>query len=705
MLREIKIGDRIILFGKLYRILIKHRGLILMIEMNVDKMIFKWEHETVLSAFLNRDEAVIDTSEEARYPIEHLTDDEKASIRMMRDYIEDMLDKLYPNWDDLAKKRTKPELLKLIDQFICTPKYVRKKVREYLQSGRNEYSLMDRRKMIDHSGCSMVKLRGAKPKYYDPNRIENDEKLKSIYDEYFAQFLNSSEKLTIQAVYDEMVAEHFENTALAPPTYRRFNYYVNRRLEENNMTLKQAKMNARERRNNHRLLKGNAQSGVYYPGQMLEIDAVELDNYNVSLRNRSQLVGKGVMYCAVDVYSCCLVACWIGFENNSITGITDLLYTLLDDHTEEAARYGVELTPELFPSRFIPTSIRTDHGAEYESKEFSRMCKEMGINHHFVAPATGSLKGTVEQFFHQFQTLMKSQLVDAGETYRRYNSNHKQKAVLTIEESRSMMYQFVKYFNRQIRPNYPYTREMIESGIAQCPMAIWEYGIRNIQSPRQVTDENRDMLYFALLRNDIPFRASGKGISYKGLYYWDESSWFLELSMKMNREEKKSIKISGIRYDPRLVDRIYRMENGRLITIPLSFLRDEQKSFLGMSWKEYLELYEMKKENEAAYRPINDQYRREAKKETRKIVDAAKAVKALGSPESKGKNKTTEIRAARKEDGRELVRRDADAKGKLLLPETEIPEPAAAEISQDAPMQPASMEEFLKMTEELSKFN
>ena len=159
---------------------------------------------------------------------------------------------------------------------------------------------------------------------------------------------------------------------------------------------------------------------------------------------------------------------------------------------------------------------------------------------------------------------MKSQLVDAGETYRRYNSNHKQKAVLTIEESRSMMYQFVKYFNRQIRPNYPYTREMIESGIAQCPMAIWEYGIRNIQSPRQVTDKNRDMLYFALLRNDIPFRASGKGISYKGLYYWDESSWFLELSMKMNREEKKSIKISGIRYDPRLVDRIYRMENGRL---------------------------------------------------------------------------------------------------------------------------------------------
>ena len=34
MLKEIKIGDRLVLFGKLYRILIKHRGLILMIEMD-----------------------------------------------------------------------------------------------------------------------------------------------------------------------------------------------------------------------------------------------------------------------------------------------------------------------------------------------------------------------------------------------------------------------------------------------------------------------------------------------------------------------------------------------------------------------------------------------------------------------------------------------------------------------------------------------
>ena len=51
-----------------------------MIEMNVDKMIFKWEHETVLSAFLNRNEAAIDTSEEIQYPIERLTDETTLRI-------------------------------------------------------------------------------------------------------------------------------------------------------------------------------------------------------------------------------------------------------------------------------------------------------------------------------------------------------------------------------------------------------------------------------------------------------------------------------------------------------------------------------------------------------------------------------------------------------------------------------------------------
>ena len=238
MLKEIKIGDRIILFGKLYRILIKHRGLILMIEMNVDKMIFKWEHETVLSAFLNRDEAVIDTSEEIRYPIERLTDDEKASIQMIRDYIENALNQMYPNWDALASKKTKPGLRGLEEKIGCAKSTLVRYLRVYLQSGRNEYALIDKRRMYLGIPESQ-KLRGPKPKYYDPDRIENDEELKEIFEEYYNRFLQNNEKLTIQAVYDEMVMERFENTVMAPPTYRRFRYFVNRRLEENNMTLKQ----------------------------------------------------------------------------------------------------------------------------------------------------------------------------------------------------------------------------------------------------------------------------------------------------------------------------------------------------------------------------------------------------------------------------------------------------------------------------------
>lgn len=705
MEKRFHIGDRIRVKGISYRILVIHQKVVLMIELDIDKMVFKTMHEAILEAFFNRDEAVIEEDKEQDYPAEKLTDIEKATIRMKRDLIDNMLEKLYPNWDVLASKKAKPELRELERKIGCSKSTATRYLRNYLQSGRNEYALADGRRQ-NKGAPESQKLRGAKPKYYNPERIENSPELLEIFENYFELFMKHNEKLTIKAIYDEMVMKHFADTATAPPTYKRFLWFVNGKLEEQHLTLAQAKMNARERRNNNRLLKGNAQSGIYYPGQMLEIDAVELDNYNVSLSDRNQLVGKSVMYCAVDVYSCCIVACWIGYQNNSYIGITDLLFTLLDEHVEEAARYGVELTPDIFPSRFIPTAIRTDHGAEYTSGEFSRLCGELGINHNLAAPGTGSLKGTVEQYFHGFQTMMKTQLVDAGETYPRYNSNHKKKAVLNIEESRAMMYQFVKYFNRHSRENYPFTKEMIEQGIAPCPAAIWEYGIKNIQSPKRVTDANRDTLFFALLKNDIPFKLSSKGISYKSLYYWDDSEWFYSMIMKLERENKKSAKASGFRYDPRRVDQIYRMENGRLITVNLNKDREEMNTFKGMSWGEYLELYQNKKTRVAEYRVEDDKNRLEAKAAAREIIDSAKAAKAVsGGKTAAGRNKTTEIRAARKEDGRKLMRMDTEEKDVLRMDgadEDMAVQKPENENSSEA-MHIPSMEELFRMTQERSR--
>ena len=655
---EINVGDKIKIFRKTYRVLLFNNGMYLMIEMNVKKMCFSWMHKSVLEAYLNRGDARIDDSEDERYPAERLNNEKRALILMIRDEIDLMLSDMYPDWDILASKKSKPALNKLKTVINCSDSTVLRYIRKYLQSGMDEYAFADKRD-VGTGVKTNNKLRGPKPKYREDKRMEDIEERDRIFEEYFQDFLKFNEKITVQELYDRMIEKYFRDTATVPPTYRQFNYFINKRLRENHLTLKQAKMNARERRNNERLLKGNARTGVFYPGQMLEIDAVELDAYGISIKDSSQIIGRPVMYCAIDVYSECIVACSMSYQNNSILGVTNLMFSLLDDHTEEAKRYGVDISPDIFPSRFIPTSIRTDQGAEYTSDEFERMCQELRITHNLVAPATGSLKGLVEQIFHQFQTLMKSQLIDAGEIYKRHNSNHLKKAVLSIEDFRTMMYNFVKYFNRHLRKDYSYTRDMIEQNIDQCPCAIWKYGIENVQSPKRVTEANRDNLYFALLRNDINFTVSAKGISHKGLYYWENGDRFTEMQMELARKGKKSMKISGIRYDPRLIDHIYRMENGKIIAIPLNILRDEQKTFIGMSWSEYTELYAKKLAAGAEYGIKDGEYRREAKRSVKKVVENKKTLKRNSKKEGTGDNVKDGIRAARKEEDREILKKDA----------------------------------------------
>ena len=50
-----------------------------------------------------------------------------------------------------------------------------------------------------------------------------------------------------------------------------------------------------------------------------------------------------------------------------------------------------------------------------------------------------------------------------------------------------------------------------------------------------------------------------------------------------NRKEA----ITGIRYDPRSINNIYMMQNGEIKKIPLNEIREEQRSFRDMTWKEY----------------------------------------------------------------------------------------------------------------------
>ena len=265
-------------------------------------------------------------------------DEEKEELNRKAVAIERMLQSLYPEWERIQSKETKPEIKELMQELGRSKAVTHRKIRNYLQSGRNPYSLVDGRKG--------EKNRKNEYKVGDPVRghgdktVANDEHLEEVFQDGYQYFLKGKEAgVSLKSAYRYLVGKHYmtqeyNNGILVQkmasleeiPTYKRFWTYCNKQNDRNGIT--PLKMSAKERRNNARLLRGNSQSGCLGPGHIVEVDEVEIDMINVSSRDSRQVVGRAVMYLAIDVYSCCIVGCWVDYANNSFVGITNLLMAL-----------------------------------------------------------------------------------------------------------------------------------------------------------------------------------------------------------------------------------------------------------------------------------------------------------------------------------------------------------------------------------------
>ena len=344
------------------------------------------------------------------YRVKNLTLDEEEEIARKAKAMERMLQSMYPAWERISSKETKPEVKALMQELGCRKTTVYKLIRLYLQSGRNRYSLVDGRKgeknrVNDYKTGDSVRGHGDKT-------VANDERLEEIFQDGYQYFLKGKEAgVSLKSAYRYLIGKHYMTQEYVDgalvqkmlpleeiPTYKRFWTYCKKQGGENGIM--PLKMSAKERRNNARLLQGNSQSGCAGPGYIVEVDEVEIDMINVSSRDSRQVVGRAVMYLAVDVFSCCIVGCWVDYSNNSFVGITNLLMALFFDGREQYAKYGLTAPVEVCPMGFIPQELRTDHGAEYTSEDMRRVGREIGMNIVLAPPATGSMKGLVEQSFH-----------------------------------------------------------------------------------------------------------------------------------------------------------------------------------------------------------------------------------------------------------------------------------------------------------------
>lgn len=334
------------------------------------------------------------------------------------------------------------------------------------------------------------------------------------------------------------------------------------------------------------MLLSDSLDGVKGPGDLVEIDACEVDISLVSEVNPEKTVGRPVVYFMIDVYTRIILAVSVSFDNNSALGITNLFLNLSDNKHEYCARYGITYTgDDIWPSNIIPRRVRVDRGAEFKGKEFDRLCIELGIEKQIVPGAMGSLKGVVEQSFHRLQSEQREHIENHGLIEKRYDSHHHKEASLNIRQYTAMVINYVLNHNQTYNEYYRTTKDMQQKQIKPIPALLWKYGVARYGHPRPISDIEQ---YRYRLLSPVKAKISRRGIEYKKLWYFpsDDDELLRKMFELGNKRE-----VFIVRIDKRYVGAVYYEKAGKLAKVPLNTRmvgNQEFENYTLKEWEDYL---------------------------------------------------------------------------------------------------------------------
>ena len=577
-----------------YRIISIVEDTITLCRMNTTKFELIQLNKTELFNLLDDDSVDFKEAESHRVvDIDALPDAAKDSYFRKKKVVNEVLACYGPTYMELSGRRKKHKLEEILKRYDITKRTFWRMCIKYFQSGLNDKSLVDERFWGSNTGkkYNYNKKTGRKREYFGETGVILDKQVLGFFDEALKDYRSGRHK-SLKSAYDKMNNIHFTRTEIVNgvqtlvlnpvnerPTLRQFYYYAEKHISKDEKDI--IKTSQMEYRNNKRLLNSDSLYGVLGPGDMVEIDACEADVSLVSSVDRNKAIGRPIVYFMIDVYSRMILAVSIAFDNNSLLGITNLFLNLADDKKEYCKRNGMEFSDDrLWPSNIIPNRIRVDRGSEFKSKEFSRICLALSIEKDNVSGGSGSLKGVIEQSFHQMHNMQNVHLEDKGLIEKRHDSRHHEEATLTIGDYTKMIINFVLTHNQKYLETYPLTRDMIDKDIMAIPAKLWVYGIENCMTPRPIKSVEQ---YLFDLMTPINAKVSRRGIEYKGLFYISDDKYLVRC--RINAGNKK-VPFEA-RMDLRSVGTVYYISEGRLIKASLNEDLTGNADYKNLTMKEW----------------------------------------------------------------------------------------------------------------------
>lgn len=480
------------------------------------------------------------------------------SSKKRRDELWEALQNALTHEPDIYDRKRRKELLQEPAKKLGTPynNLYRYLVR-YWKNGKTPNAfLIDRRKSGKKAGINGCQKKQGRPAKHEGGfgKALNSDDIKN-FSKAVKKYYLTQKKATLVSTYEKMLADDYTimngtgQLALLPsdqiPSIRQFRYWFQKSFDIK--TVKQKRDGDAKFELTGRAITGRSDYQLMGPGAKYQIDATVGDIYLVSQFDRSDIIGRPVMYFVVDSYSRMVTGMYVGLEGPSWAGAMMAIENAASDKVAYCASYGVEITEDEWPCRHIPTAILGDRG-EMESRLADNLVQMLGVRIENAPPYRADLKGIIEQHFRTINTnalpfLPGKVLPDMSE---RGGHDYRLDAKLDIRQFTEIIIRCVLYYNNSHSMEYfEKNEQMMQMGVDAVPLELWNFGIRYCSGCLKTVP--KDTLRLALMPMDKA-SVTERGIRFKGMYYACEEAlkglWFEKARAKGTYRVK-------IYYDPR----------------------------------------------------------------------------------------------------------------------------------------------------------